>query len=123
MVIAGKIRAARQTLHAQQAAGREGWVNHGAPHPVAANRNEAYVDWVQRVAAWQTLDPSERVRPGPGAIATNLADHILDRGGIVDVWFLGDGTVMVDFAMPIAYLQAYDDASAMEPMLFARWRE
>ena len=103
-------RKTRRAVHAKQVTGELPWAT-----PDGAQATAHFREVEARVLERDRKQPIERAALNEaGSRETHPANAIQQGGGIVDVWFLDDGTayMMPDLAAP--YLGAYDRVTAAQ---------
>ena len=107
---AGIARRSRLALHGQQRRGSLPWCASSAEVRNAADLEHDAT--TADVATWGSTAPIARSAPrNDGSLPCHPGNRIQMAGGVVDVWFLDDGTVVCDPLLVVPYLLAFDDAS------------
>ena len=69
--------------------------------------------WAQEWDAWDARPATERAqRDADGARHGHMGDNVVPGGHLLDVWYLDDGDVLLDAALAVPFLEAFDASSA-----------
>ena len=107
---AGIARRTRASVHTSQKQGLLPWCSSSDVHLQEAVAE--YDATMVEVSAWQATTPVARsAARDDGSLPCHPGNRIQRSGGIVDVWYLDDGTVVIDPRLLVPYLRAFDAAS------------
>ena len=100
----------RQTqleIHSRQVCGELPWATPGEDAVPALVSH--FWDVEQRAKEWTDQTPLDRHRVGPDGVRhSHPGNEVQLGGGLVDVWYLDDGTAIMTPELLVAYLLAYD---------------
>ena len=108
-------RQTRHEVHARQMSAELPWagVRGAAADPEAAQ--QAFRARELASAAWSASAPLERHRrDGQDGRPTHPGNEVQLSGGLVDLWYLDDGTIILTPGLVGAYLRAYDRVTAQQ---------
>ena len=110
-LVQGRVaRETRARVHLDQRNGRLPWTCRAGENEPA----QADFDFrLRRLTAFNRKSPAERAVAGPGGSSlTNPRDEIQKNGGIVDAWYLDDGTVISDPRLVVPFLSHFQEVDA-----------
>ncbi len=112
-LVQGRVaREARGHVHAEQRAGRLPWICEAEK---VCQAESDFDDRLRRSAAWRAKSPSARRNAGPdGGRLMNPRNEIQAHGGIVDSFYLDDGTIICAPQLVVPYMTRFQHVDKHE---------
>ena len=108
-------RRARKELHAKQVTGELPRVFSASKADARGEAERHFREVEAREQSWKNQTPLERHMPcAAGVRRAHPGNEIQLGGGVVDVWYLDDGTVVLAPELVVPYLKAYDASTALQ---------